>query len=310
MVSTGEQKQATLPAWNELTEACVRVDLDWEYPQADDRGGVSADKDNYVALVKEMRAAFGNTYGISLTLPTSYWYLQHFDLAEIQPNINWSVANMIFGSCAVADLLIGSILWRKRRTLCSVFVVLTSSRYDLHGVWDAQSIFVGPYVASHTNLTEIDLGMDLLWRAGVTPDKVVLGQGWYGRSFTLKDPSCNVPNGICQFSGPASPGPCSNAAGILDDQEIQDIISKNGLKPQYDEKAAVKWITWDSNQWISYDDDETFAQKRAFANNRCLGGTMVSACFVRDCYGADASLGVGHGSSLAVGQQQSQRCQY
>jgi chitinase len=49
--------------------------------------------------------------------------------------------------------------------------------YDLHGVWDAQSLYVGPYIAPHTNITEIDLGLDLLWRAGVAPDKVVLGQG-------------------------------------------------------------------------------------------------------------------------------------
>lgn len=42
------------------------VDLDWEYPQADDRGGVTADKDNYVSLVKELRAAFGK-------FPVSRW---------------------------------------------------------------------------------------------------------------------------------------------------------------------------------------------------------------------------------------------
>jgi GH18 family chitinase len=46
----------------------------------------------------------------------------------------------------------------------------------------------GPYIEPHTNLTEISDATDLLWRAGVTPGKVVLGQGWYGRSFTLSDP--------------------------------------------------------------------------------------------------------------------------
>jgi chitinase len=34
------------------------VDLDWDY-QADDRGGVTADTENYVSLVTELRAALG-----------------------------------------------------------------------------------------------------------------------------------------------------------------------------------------------------------------------------------------------------------
>ncbi|KAF6219691.1 hypothetical protein HO133_004160 [Letharia lupina] len=219
------------------------VDLDWEYPGADDRGGKSQDTANYVSLAAELRAAFGTKYGISMTLPTSYWYLQHFDLLGIQKSVDW------FNLMA----------------------------YDLHGVWDAQSKFVGPYIAPHTNITEIDLGLDLLWRSGVDPAKVVMGQGWYGRSFTLKDPSCNKPNGICEFSGGAKAGPCSNAAGILDLEEIDDIITKNNVKPVHDETAAVKWITWDSDQWVSYDDDDTFKQKKDFANSRCLGGLMVWA---------------------------------
>lgn len=65
------------------------VDLDWEYPAADDRGGVEADTQNYVSLVKEIKSAFGSKYGVSMTLPTSYWYLQHFDLAGIQPYVDW-----------------------------------------------------------------------------------------------------------------------------------------------------------------------------------------------------------------------------
>ena len=39
------------------------VDIDWEYPAADDRGGNAADTANYVSLVKEMKAAFNRKYG-------------------------------------------------------------------------------------------------------------------------------------------------------------------------------------------------------------------------------------------------------
>ncbi|KAI4089159.1 MAG: hypothetical protein LQ339_008601 [Xanthoria mediterranea] len=227
------------------------VDLDWEYPAADDGGGVDTDTAKYVLLAQEMKSAFDSKYGLSITLPTlpmSYWYLQHFDLKGIHGSIDW------FNLMA----------------------------YDLHGTWDAQSIFVGPYITPHTNITEIDAGLDLLWRAGLTLDKVVMGEGWYGRSFTLKDPSCNRSNGICQFSGGANAGPCSNAVGILDYQEIQDIIKSNNLNPVHDKKAAVKWITWDGNQWVSYDDDDTFQQKREFASSRCLDGLMVWAMDQKD----------------------------
>lgn len=84
---------------------------------------------------------------------------------------------------------------------------------------------------------------------------------------------------MCQFSGGAKEGPCSGASGILDLQEIKDVIADKNVKPVWDKEAMVKWITWDSDQWISYDDDDTFDQKRKFANSRCLGGTMVSRLF-------------------------------
>ncbi|WQF88918.1 Putative glycoside hydrolase family 18, catalytic domain, glycosyl hydrolase family 18 (GH18) active [Colletotrichum destructivum] len=219
------------------------MDLDWEYPTADDRGGKAEDKANFVLLSKEIKEAFGKRYGYSITLPASYWYLQHFDLKNLQPHVDW-------------------------------FNLMS---YDLHGTWDAASKFVGPYVATHTNITEIDLGLDLLWRAGVKPKNVVLGQGFYGRSFTLEDSKCNKPNGVCRFSGGAKEGPCSKASGILNLQEIMDIIKDKKLEPVHDEKSGTKWIHWDNDQWVSYDDGETLGQKAEFANSRCLGGLMVWA---------------------------------
>lgn len=57
------------------------VDIDWEYPGAPDRGGMGAqDAGNFVMLLQTLRSTFeasprGN-YGLSFTIPTSYWYLK------------------------------------------------------------------------------------------------------------------------------------------------------------------------------------------------------------------------------------------
>lgn len=94
-------------------------------------------------LSKEIKDTFAGKYGYTITLPSSYWYLKHFELAKHQDSVSW-------------------------------FNLMS---YDLHGVWDAASKFIGPKIAPHTNITEIDLGLDLLWRAGVKSEKVVMGKG-------------------------------------------------------------------------------------------------------------------------------------
>jgi chitinase len=100
------------------------ADIDWEYPGASDRGGIPADTENFVLLLQEMKAAFGSQFGLSVTLPTSYWYMQHFDVNSMQNSVDW-------------------------------FNVMA---YDLHGTWDATNLYEGPYIKPHANLTEIDLG--------------------------------------------------------------------------------------------------------------------------------------------------------
>jgi chitinase len=122
--------------------------------------------------------------------------------------------------------------------------------YDIHGIWDSSNRFTGPYIRPHTNLTEIDEGLSLLWRAGVSAGNVVLGLGWYGRSFKLASYSCTEPG--CLFSEGAAPGACSGASGILTSAEIHRIIAAKGLTPTFDQGAAVNWISWDSDQWVSH----------------------------------------------------------
>lgn len=94
---------------------------------------------------------------------------------------------------------------------------------------------------------EITNGLDLLWRNDIDSAKVVLGLGFYGRSFTLKDPTCNKPG--CAFSGGGIAGNCSAASGILSNAEIQRIITQYDLTPTLDTTAAVKYMSWNSDQW-------------------------------------------------------------
>ncbi|OHW97432.1 glycoside hydrolase family 18 protein [Colletotrichum incanum] len=224
------------------------VDLDWEYPVAEDRGGREEDFDNYVTFLQRLRNRLNNSgreFGLTLTLPASYWYLRGFNIQKLEPYLDW-------------------------------FNIMT---YDIHGVWDSTVKSIGAYAYAHTNLTEIEMGLNLLWRNNINPERVVMGLGFYGRSFTMKDPGCMSAG--CPFTSGADGGACTGTPGVLSAAEIHDIVDK-GAKVTFDQAAAVKIATWNSNQWVSWDDAETLKLKIDYANQRCLGGTMVWAIDLDD----------------------------
>ncbi len=193
-----------------------------------------------------MRKAFDNEdpgWTITVTLPTSYWYLRGFDVERLQNYVSW-------------------------------FNLMS---YDLHGTWDHGNKWAGPYLRGHTDLSEIDLGLDLLWRNNIKPENVVLGFGFYGRSFTMADRSCHEPNGVCEFTTGGNPGTCSNTRGVLTYEEVSARNSSSDVQTYYDAETTVKYMVFDGDQWVSYDDAQSFYDKKAFLSKRCLGGLMVWA---------------------------------
>ncbi|KAL1867744.1 hypothetical protein VTK73DRAFT_4029 [Phialemonium thermophilum] len=224
------------------------IDIDWEYPAADDRNGSPEDFQNFPSFLRNLRAALnasGFKFGLSITLPSSYWYMQHFDIVAIDPIVDY----------------------------------LNLMTYDLHGTWDSTDPFIGPLALAHTNLTEINQSLDLLWRNHINPTKVNMGIGFYGRSFTMKSSSCLAAG--CEFTGGGNAGPCTQSSGILSDIEIREVIAA-GARVELDPVAAVKIVTWDSNQWVSYDDQETLKMKVDFGNNLCIGGMIIWAIDLDD----------------------------
>lgn len=156
--------------------------------------------------------------------------------------------------------------------------VVTDHKID--GVWDSTVDSLGPYARAHTNLTEIDLALQLLWRNNINPERVSMGLGFYGRSFTMKDPSCMAAG--CEFSSAGSNGTCTGTAGVLSAAEITAIIDGGGATMTLDPVAAVEIVTWDGDQWVSWDDTVTLGLKIEYANSRCLGGVMIWAIDLDD----------------------------
>ncbi|KAK4675375.1 hypothetical protein QC764_0077420 [Podospora pseudoanserina] len=106
--------------------------------------------------------------------------------------------------------------------------------------------------------------------------QVALGFGFYGRAFTLQNPSCTKPG--CPLKGGAEKGVCTGPSGYHAHYEVQDILAKQNKKKRaiqviHDREAAVKYFSWDNDQWISFDDRETFAQRS--------NGLTASDCPVR-----------------------------
>ncbi|KAL8942162.1 MAG: hypothetical protein Q9216_001809 [Gyalolechia sp. 2 TL-2023] len=237
------------------------VDIDWEYPAATDRGGLPRDTANFVLLMADIREAFdavNPAWESTLTLPTSYWYLRGFDITRLQEHVDYF--NLMSYD------LVSAFSYTKLDPMTD---------QQQHGMWDEHNKFTGPYLAAHTNITEIDQGFDLLWRNGVKPNKVVMGFAFYGRSFTMSDIRCSEPG--CTFSTSGQPGSCTNTGGILTYSELSSRNSSLDVRTFYDQKSTVKYNVFNNNQWISYDDAQSFVDKKKYLTSRCLGGLMIWA---------------------------------
>ncbi|CAN9141178.1 unnamed protein product [Alternaria alternata] len=123
LCSTAENRAAFIQSTADFMDkyGFTGVDLDWEYPVEPKRGGSKGDTENSTKLVREMREAYGNKYGISLTLAPDYWYLRYFDAEGMQPYVDF------FGFMA----------------------------YDLHGSWDSDVLTLGSLVRGQADVREI-----------------------------------------------------------------------------------------------------------------------------------------------------------
>ncbi|KAI7484036.1 hypothetical protein KC351_g4801 [Hortaea werneckii] len=230
MVSSTSRRSAFINSLKRFLRQYVfdGVDINWEYSVPEDYSCNQADSETYVEFLKELRAALGIKYGVTASLPVSFWHLQHFDVKNLAKHIDWFNMQTYDPH---GKLIVGDI--------CAFIRVSSTDKHVEN--WNSEATAAESVVQAHSNLTEIDQGLDLLWRNGIDPQKVVLGLGFYGSAFTLESSDCSKPG--CRFLGSADEGRCTEQPGILSNSEIQDIITDNRMTPILVKEDAVKYIT-------------------------------------------------------------------
>jgi GH18 family chitinase len=184
MTSTKANRKAFISSLQQfLTKWNFRgVDIDWEWPGHESRGGRPQDGANQVEFLKEIRQTLGSGLGLGVVVPAQYEYMKNLDAKSLESQVDW----------------------------------LTILTYDLHGAWD---LAWDPKIKPHTDLKEVDDSLKLLWSNNIDSKKVNLGIANYGRGYTVADKNCMSYG--CKFTGPSKAGACIQQDGVMSTCEIR-----------------------------------------------------------------------------------------
>lgn len=226
------------------------VDMDWEYPG---KTGRASDRDDFVALMREMRDAFqrdgGGAWQITMAV-------------SVNPQVVRDGYN-------VAEL-------------CKVTDAVHVMTYDMRGNWagfaDVHSpLYPRPSDPPNYSKFNVQDGTQLWLSGGCPADKLVVGIPCYGQSFTLTPGNNNYSPGTAaiQYQG-GNPGPYSKTPGALFYYEICTAVQKEGWTESWADGAFCPYA-YKGDQWVGYENQRSVQMKMDFIKQKGFGGAMLWA---------------------------------
>ncbi|XP_049548013.1 acidic mammalian chitinase-like [Anopheles darlingi] len=173
--------------------------------------------------------------------------------------------------------------------------------YDYNGSWDSHTGHNAPLYAGLTDTTDdqqklnIDHSVQHWLQEGAPSHKLILGVPAYGRSFRLTNALGYGVRAPSDEAGDA--GPYTKEAGFLAYYEVLDNLQNGWIKVK-DDKQKVPYA-YSDRQWMSYDDNESIANKCKYVGEHELGGVMMWSIDMDDFRG---SLGCKYPLLLTVNQ--------
>ncbi|EOY29370.1 hypothetical protein QUC31_020829 [Theobroma cacao] len=239
MASAKETRGVFINSTIEVARAykCDGVDLDWEFPATVD------DMANLALLLKEWRKELKTEAKTSgkprLLLTSAVYYSSEFT--------NYGLPRS-YPAHAMAKYLD----WAS--PMC----------FDYHGKWDH---FTGMHSALYDPNSNISssYGIGSWIRAGVPPQKLVMGLASYGHTWKLQDPNVNGVGAPATGVGPGDEDGFFNYNAILMFNNINNATVKC-------DSTTVSYYSYTGDSWIGYDDVRSIKRKVRFAVFKGLAG--------------------------------------
>ncbi|KAH9388348.1 Cht9p [Tyrophagus putrescentiae] len=223
------------------------LDLDWEFPGSR-LGDPAVDATNFLELVRELKTAF-EPHGYLLTSAMSPGK-DKIDLAYHIKELN---------------------------ELLDFMNIMT---YDYHGGWED---FYGHNAPLYQRPDEhdplytyftVNYTMHYYLSHGATRDKLVMGVPFYGRAWSMEDPSKHALRDSAKGKSP--PGFITGEEGVLGYNELCQMF-RNASQTwitHYDEYYEAPYA-YNGQLWVGYDDLKSLSCKLAFLKSLDVSGAMV-----------------------------------
>jgi chitinase len=205
------------------------VDLDWEFP------ATAAQRDNYTALVRQLRAALGPARSLSVAAPASDWFGQWLDVPAMVPYLDW-----------IGDMT-----------------------YDMHGPsWSGHS---GHNAALYSTAAagalhggaelSVDSSRAYYLARGVPATKLLIGLPFYGVRF---DGATDINKALTNTNG-----------GQMGYADVAGLIGNGWTARRDAAAAVPYLVRSSGSGVISYDDAASIAAKCSFMGAQGLGGAII-----------------------------------
>ena len=223
------------------------LDIDWEYPTIGSAGIDHApeDRENFTALLRSLREALGPEKMLTIAAGAGKYMIEAIEIPKIVPLLDY-------------------------------FSLMT---YDMAGGWTPACHHTALYPTGHPDVRNmcVDAAVRVFGEAGVPREKLVIGAAFYSRRWTHIPAGDNLGFGERCYdpadkdSGLWGPGYTEIAEKLLDPASP----ASKGWRLVRDDVAHARWLyNPEKEEFLSFDDEESVAEKVRYARDKGLAGVM------------------------------------